>query len=340
MITDQVKMALRQNPRLKKVAHWLGIKSQSDWLFTKDVIQWITDPYYKKQLPFSWQLFASYCQMSFPLAQKKKIVGAKPLYSLLMRLQRIVSPQGSTKLRFPDLEAFLDMEDPRFLVVGNELIKGDIGKILSSFIGEGDTFLDIGANQGAYSLIASNLVGVSGLVVSIEPQPKFASNIKKSLALNPQHKFQVHQMAVGNFNGTIDLVIPHSYSGTAGVYSEHSGRDRHRKLQVPIRCFDDSIDWQNFPGSVFLKLDIEGAEFAFLKGAEKMVATLTPTLLMEINPSSMRASRTEGKDLVALLMKLGYTHFRRLDDLVTFYALEKLKTNRFLDQGYSILFSC
>ncbi len=254
---------------------------------------------------------------------------------MLNLVQKAFSSQKSKRLEFDDLDIFLDLRDPRFLAVGKEIAGGDLDSVLSLFIQEGDTFVDVGANQGAYSLIASKYIGESGLVVSIEPYPRFARNIGKSLALGKKCRFEVHQMAVGDSDSIVDLIVPRSYSGTAGIYPEHSGLEKHTKVKVPLRRFDESIGWKNFPGSVFVKLDIEGSEFAFLKGAEEMIRAMNPLLLMELNPSSLKASKTDMKELMGLLMDFGYTHYRYSNDVGTFYPIRSIEVN----EVQNVLFS-
>ncbi len=67
--------------------------------------------------------------------------------------------------------------------------------------------------------------------------------------------------------------------------------DETVRLQVALRRCDDALAWRQFPGRLVVKLDIEGSEYAFLQGAAQMLSTLTPPLLMEINPLSLRAAR-------------------------------------------------
>jgi FkbM family methyltransferase len=222
---------------------------------------------------------------------------------------------------------YINLEDPRFLGVGYEIINEDIHKILSLFIKKGDTFIDIGANQGAFSMYASTLVGPTGLIISVEPQPQLAHNIHKSLENKSVCKYQVHQMAMGDSNGDIELIVPQSSSGSAGIYHEYSGIDRHNKIKVPLRRFDDSIDWKNLPGFVFLKLDIEGSEYAFIKGAMEMLRTLKPVLYMEINPITLSASGTKVKDLSSIFTNLGYTHYQYLNKLEKFFEIKNLNAD-------------
>ena len=327
-ITYQVKSYLRQKKGFRKIAHRIKIRSWSTWIYRKDVIQWITEPVYTRQLPPFHKIFALYCKFWLTFIRIKNIIGARPLLFILIRLQRIYTSQNSTRLKFPNLEMYLNLEDPRFLGVGNEIISGDIHRILSLFIQEGDSFIDVGANQGAFSLIASTIVGTSGLIISIEPQTQLAHNIKKSLEIKSNCNYQVHQMAVGDSNDVVDLIVPQSSSGAAGIYREYSGLDKHNELKVPRRRFDESIEWKNFPGSVFVKLDIEGSEYAFLNGAKEMLRVFSPLLLMEINPISLHASGTKVTDLVNKLINLGYRHFRHLNDFDRYYTIESLNTDK------------
>ena len=323
--TSQLRENLKKIPGIRKIIYWLGFRSQGNWLFTKSVMMWIIDPEYKKQLPFLYRIFSLYCQIQFSILNKENIYGANYLFGLFSNLQKLISPQPSAVLNLPNHEVYLDLHDPRFLQVVNELNGAGNTGLLSSVISQGTTFIDVGANQGAYSRVACKLVGETGQVITIEPQPQFARNIKKSFCIDAKLcKFQVHQIAVGDHDGTIDLLVPKSYSGTAGIFNEHSGTHRHTKLKVPIKRFDDAIDWKSFSKPVFIKLDIEGSEFAFLKGARDMLETMKPIILMEINPSSLSASKTGSVEMISLLTEVGYTKYRYLNNLNHYYPIEEI----------------
>lgn len=109
----------------------------------------------------------------------------------------------------------------------------------------------------------------------------------------------------------------------------HSARHRHRKLRIQIAKFDQLIDWQSFPGKVTLKLDIEGSEYAFLKGAEEMITNLKPNLLMEINPQSLRASGISGDVLLGILKDLGYQYFAELIEPEVRLGISELSATKF-----------
>jgi FkbM family methyltransferase len=198
---------------------------------------------------------------------------------------------------------------------------------LSHLISQGDTFIDIGANHGSFSIVASQLVGSKGYVVAVEPQPRLAKAVEKSLTANAKCNFQVCPIAVGDTEGEIELLIPRGTSGSAGLFPEHSATHEHQVVKVAMKRFDNLVDWQNFPGKTVVKLDIEGSESAFLSGARRMITSLKPDLIIEIHPGTLKASRTSGEVLKNLLQELGYKYYSEIDHPETSFPIEDLSTN-------------
>jgi hypothetical protein len=121
-------------------------------------------------------------------------------------------------------------------------------------------------------------------------------------------------------------LIPLGTSGSAGIFAQHSGTDRFNSIKLPIKRFDQLVEWQSFKGKTTIKLDIEGSETAFLLGATEMIAALKPTLIIEIHPGTLKAANTTGKDLKMLLHELGYSHFAEMDNLKATFSLADLNT--------------
>src|SRR5260370_22584442 len=82
----------------------------------------------------------------------------------------------------------------------------------------GDTFVDIGANEGTISLLASSLVGRTGKVLSLEPNPRprevFRSNIEHN-AISNIHLFPT---GLGERDDVLVLTVPkiNSVEGSFG----------------------------------------------------------------------------------------------------------------------------
>jgi FkbM family methyltransferase len=207
----------------------------------------------------------------------------------------------------------LNLRDPRFLQAPNELLDphGETA-LLHRWLSPGDTFIDIGANHGSFAIAAAQVVGPTGRLIAVEPQPRLADLLELSLRANARGPFELLRLALGDTDGSIDLFIPNQTSGRAGVFASYSAEGLHQRVTVPLKRFDDAVNWRDFQGKTFIKLDIEGSELAFLRGAAAMVRHHRPRLLLEVNPASLDAASATVADLRDLLTQLGYTHFARM----------------------------
>ena len=299
------------------------------WLYNRDTLNWMVDPRLSRQLPWIYQPFSLYCQAYFSLTGRSDLIGGRSLFQFLANLLKQWSPQRYLEFHLSNYDVFLDPFDARFFQVVNELTQPEADtQVLSSLLSAGDTFIDVGANHGSFSIVASKLVGTAGQVIAIEPQPRLAQAVQQSLAANALGDFHVYPVAVGNIDGEIELLLPQGTSGSAGIYPDHSGTHRHQVVHVPIKRVADLLSWQSFPGNVLLKLDIEGSELAFLAGAKPMMMALTPTLIIEIHPGSLKAAQATGEELKQALQDLGYSRYAEMHCLETTAAIAELDTSR------------
>lgn len=298
-----------------------------NWLYQQEIVSWLYNQTLQRQLPLGYRMFAGYCALQ-KYARQGRIVGGEWALRTVIWFTKVLGLKNQVDLDLGRYKVCLDLYDPRMLLVPNELVSGnsDTG-ILKHFLSAGDTFVDVGANHGSFSISAAELVGSNGLVVAIEPQPRLAWLIDKSLQVNARSKYEVHPIACGDLNGHTDFYIPSGTSGSAGVFPEFSATAPHRKVSVTIKRFDDAMDWRKFPGRVFIKLDVEGSELAFLRGASTMIRVRRPNLMLEINPSSMEAAGVTGNAMVQYLEELGYQSFVELEKPTKRLELQKLENS-------------
>jgi FkbM family methyltransferase len=150
-----------------------------------------------------------------------------------------------------------------------------------------------------------------------------------SLKENASCSYDVSEIACGNYNGESNFFVPRRWSGMASFFESFSKMDDLEKMVVSVRRFDEAFDWQNYPGNIFLKLDIEGGEYAFLQGAREMLKVRQPKILLEINPDSLRAAEISWDSMIALLREIGYRYFFELEDLKKGQPLEKLNSDHY-----------
>jgi FkbM family methyltransferase len=212
------------------------------------------------------------------------------------------------------------------LHVPNELSPGDPNRrALERLLAPGDTFIDVGANHGAFSLVAARAIGTGGRVVAVEPQTDLARLIGRSLASSAACAFDVHGEACGDAEGPATLFVPRFNSGEAGLLASLSGRGRHDQVVVPVRTLDSLVGGTSLPGDVLIKIDVEGNEVAVLLGAQHLIASRRPRLLIELNEPALAASGRRPSDLVELLRGLGFARFAELDRLSEPQPLEGLR---------------
>ena len=299
-----------------------------DWLYDRSVLGWILKSNLRNQLPFLYRIFGWYCKLYFGLTGKSYLRGGRELFRFLSNIFYRLSPDQYLELKLSGYQVFLNPTDMRLFQVVNELASEETDtRVLSGLLSEGDTFLDVGANHGSFAIVASKMVGEKGFVLAVEPQPRLAKALEKSLTANAICKFQIYNLAVGDTDGEIELLVPIGTSGSAGIFPEHSATHQYKTFTVPLKRFDELVDWQNFTGKVVLKLDVEGSECAFLSGARKMIAALKPTLIIEVHPTSLRAAGATGDQLKKLLQELGYQYYAEIADRDRTFALEDLNTN-------------
>lgn len=168
---------------------------------------------------------------------------------------------------------------------------------LESQLRPGDCFYDIGANVGAYSLVAFAITGGRASVFAFEPGfttfPELVRNVhlnRAAACITPL------SIALGDETGIATL---HYSDLTAGAARHDWHTSESGTLALPTVCYrlDDLIAALKLPPPTLLKLDVDGPERAVLRGADHTLAA--PSLrscLVELDVSS-----ESYEDIVALL---------------------------------------
>jgi FkbM family methyltransferase len=208
------------------------------------------------------------------------------------------------------LVVLADFNDERILHVIHE-IRGENPEypMMRSVLSAGDVFIDVGANFGTFSLLASRLVGSSGRVFAIEPQSRLTEMLSQSLAMSHIDNCTVMPVACGSRTGTMKLLVPQNDSGRAGFFKGFSGRARHTHSDVTVMPLDELLESIDGSRRMLLKVDVEGSEFDVLEGARKIIAARRPAIMIEINQWSASSAGKSPGELLDLLTALGYKSF-------------------------------
>lgn len=174
-------------------------------------------------------------------------------------------------------------------------------QLLRELMRSGDTFLDIGANVGVYSVLASTLVGSDGQVIAFEPDPLNAEKLRSNFLLNDLPIENVHQMAVGEESGM------RRFANDKGSIGSLLSDGALNGIDVICKKLDEII---TKPIGVYIaKIDVEGFELGVLKGALGLLASQSiKAMILETNDCCKRLGQTRA-ELQSFLHDFGYSFF-------------------------------
>jgi FkbM family methyltransferase len=166
----------------------------------------------------------------------------------------------------------------------------------------GDTAIDIGANLGVLAVSMASVVGSLGAVHAFEPQPDLASLMIRSAKLNSFDHLQVHRIALGAQDGSLDLFIPDGNAGSASLIRRSN---RGRVMAVPVRQSGHYLEKLCLGPIRLIKIDVEGAEDSVLSGAaDYLRENPADAILFESNDYSVDFAE---QPLTKTLRALGYS---------------------------------
>jgi FkbM family methyltransferase len=170
---------------------------------------------------------------------------------------------------------------------------------LRAVLQPGDTFLDVGANVGFYTMLALDAVGPSGVVHAFEMDERPRRCLRKTIAHEQLRNLTLHEFAVGNRDGTIGVAM-HEDSGNSGV-TETGGQ-----RQIAMRKLDTWWRESGTKSIQAIKMDIEGAELPALQGAEQMLRAKRPLLVCEADEELQARFGYANRQLHDFLIAMGY----------------------------------
>lgn len=185
--------------------------------------------------------------------------------------------------------------------------------VISRWLRPGDTFIDIGANIGYFTLLASKLVGPNGHVVAIEASAATYQRLRENLDLNRVRNVRAIQCAVADRETELTLhTAPDINSGLASLIQPRGGQGTERVRGAPLGALLTSDEIQS---ARLIKIDVEGAEKMVIDGMAPILSQLRADFLVEINPDMVSS-----RGLVHMLQEFGWhgskvlQSARRMDD--------------------------
>ncbi len=157
----------------------------------------------------------------------------------------------------------------------------DIRNIILQNLKENNIFVDIGANIGYYSVLASKILKDKGKVISFEPVKDTFNKLMQNIKLNNiNEQFTAYNCALGNKTGAENINM-HKESGHNSIV-RISKSNNTSKEQIEIKKFDQLVNLKN--KDLFIKIDVEAYEFEVLKGMENTLKNNNCKIIFEFSP--------------------------------------------------------
>ena len=161
-----------------------------------------------------------------------------------------------------------------------------------------DTFVDVGANIGNYTILSAGVVSCRTLAV--EPVPSTFQLLRQNVSLNQLDELvELHNLGIGESNGSLTFT---NLLDTVNHVVTGQGADG---IEVPVRRLDDIVS--DVP--VLIKIDVEGFEQAVLAGGKRVLQDeQLKAIIIELNGSGQRYGYAD-EDVHRTLTELGFNPF-------------------------------
>ena len=179
-------------------------------------------------------------------------------------------------------------------------------EVCTSLLQAGDTFLDIGANEGFFSMLASKLVGDRGKVISIEPQSRLQPILFRNISENHAYNVRVFQVAIADSMGMAELCLsPDMNTGSSGLVQ--TTRYKTPTETVPQMPLGEFLSWLDLDRIKLMKIDVEGFEYEAILGAQALFESgMIEHIALELHPTILQKRGKSEQDILHFLNRCGY----------------------------------
>jgi FkbM family methyltransferase len=185
---------------------------------------------------------------------------------------------------------------------------------IRSFLTPGAVCIDVGAQMGYLSLAMATSAGRQTAVHAFEPEDINAARFRENMALNNIQNVQLHREAVSNIEGTLHLFL--SKTANAGTHSTlyNERTVTEESIQIPATTLDAFARATNLPRLDLIKVDVEGAEFEVIQGADSVLRTYRPRVILELCDRLQIERGLSSRQIKEFMVERDYSAYTIADD--------------------------
>ena len=179
-------------------------------------------------------------------------------------------------------------------------------RFLETHIKPGMTVVDIGANQGLYTLLFARLAGEQGAVLAFEPDDLLFAALEENLTFNHVGNAQTFHLALGSVRGTMTLFRSLLNSGDNRLTSKAANGGPREAVPVRIERLDEVLVNRRID---FIKMDVQGWEMEVFRGMQGVLDAAISTqmaIYFEYWPQGLRDAGSEPLEPLTFLTSQGF----------------------------------
>jgi FkbM family methyltransferase len=183
----------------------------------------------------------------------------------------------------------------------------DLTAFLRCRLRPGDTFIDVGANIGYISALASRQVGPAGVVVAIEPAPTACAALQETVAMNNLTNIRLVVAAVSDRDDELPLFVGPSFGSglTTTVARRFLLREQGR---VRAATLGSLVTSEELATTRLIKIDVEGGEDRVLAGMLTSIDALSADaeFVVEVMPKWWSDPQLRPIDVLRPFLERGF----------------------------------
>ena len=193
---------------------------------------------------------------------------------------------------------------------------GDL-RFLWRLLTPGMTFLDIGAHQGIFSVVAAAKLARCGRVIAFEPSPNQSARLTLHFRWNGLRPpgSRVEHLALGAYCGEQRFFeVEHGGDTSRNGLRAPQSEDAVYEIATPVMTLDQYADWRGLSRIDVVKIDVEGGELDLLRGASAALVRHRPILICELLDAATAPWGYPARDIAGGVSDLQYEWFDVNDD--------------------------
>ena len=165
-------------------------------------------------------------------------------------------------------------------------------------------FVDVGSHLGYFSILFSSIPGNKSLAIELDPSN--FNELQRAVAFQPMaigERIAILHCGVSDAAGTIALPAKRPLSPSHSITA--AARAESNQVKVEIATLDEILQSRNFIPDI-IKIDVEGFEVNVLHGADIVLSTVKPLLIIEVHPQHMAKTGHDPSMIKIFLNERGY----------------------------------